>query len=50
MVFCALAAPPITGWVYDTWGSYGYVWLIFAGFAVVGAILLATTSPVRPDR
>jgi sugar phosphate permease len=47
MVFCGLAAPPFAGWVYDTWGSYGYVWLVFSGIALLGAVLLATIPPLQ---
>jgi MFS family permease len=50
MVLFGLAAPPVAGWVFDTWGSYGYVWLVFSGLALAGAISLATIPPVRAVR
>jgi sugar phosphate permease len=37
----------LPGWVYDNWGSYQGVWLMFAGLAVAALIIVATTPPVR---
>jgi sugar phosphate permease len=34
---------PLAGWVYDTWGSYQGIWLVYAGVIIVGIILLITT-------
>ena len=41
-----LAGPPITGWAFDTWGTYQGIWLIFAGLAIVSLFLVATTPPL----
>ncbi|MFC2017338.1 MFS transporter [Chloroflexota bacterium] len=42
-----MVGPPLAGWVYDNWGSYQGIWLVFAGLAVVAVISTLTTSPVR---
>jgi len=34
---------PLAGWVFDTWGSYQGIWLVFAGLAVIALALVATT-------
>lgn len=38
--------PIFTGWVFDNWGSYHAVWLIFACIVFVASIIMATTPPV----
>ena len=40
-----MAGPPITGWVYDNWGSYQGIWFVFAGLAVAMVLLLLTLAP-----
>ena len=40
----SIVGPPVAGWVFDNWGSYQPIWLVFAGLAVV-AILVAITTP-----
>lgn len=40
-----ISGPPVAGWVFDTYGVYGPIWLIFSGIAIVGAILMLTTPP-----
>lgn len=37
----SIVAPPLAGWVYDTWGSYQLVWFAFSALPIValGAIL-----------
>jgi MFS family permease len=39
--------PLAAGWVFDTLGDYGPIWLILAGVALLGAILMVTTPPPR---
>ncbi len=41
-----MAGPPITGWVYDSWGSYQGIWLVFAGLIAEILIPLLAISPV----
>lgn len=45
-----MAGPPITGWVYDNWGSYQGIWFVFAGLAAAVLALLLTISPVSNER
>jgi len=40
-----ISGPPVAGWVFDTFGDYGPIWLIFSGIAMMGAILMLTTPP-----
>lgn len=35
-----ITGPPVAGWVFDTLGVYGSIWLIFSGIAAAGAILV----------
>jgi len=37
---------PVAGWVYDTFGTYGPIWLILSGVAMLGAILMLTLPSV----
>ncbi|MFC2005873.1 MFS transporter [Chloroflexota bacterium] len=43
----AIAGPPLAGWVFDNWGSYQGIWLIFAGLSVVAMMLMLAIPPVR---
>jgi len=38
--------PIIAGWVFDNWGSYHAVWLLFAFIVLVASIIMVTTPPV----
>ncbi len=38
--------PIIAGWVFDNWGSYHAVWLLFAFIVLLSSIIMATTPPV----
>ena len=42
----AIVGAPLTGWVYDHWGSYHGVWLFLAGIAVLSLVLIISISPV----
>ena len=37
----------LPGWVYDNWGSYQGIWLVFAGLTVAALITVATTPPIQ---
>ena len=43
----SITGPPLAGWVYDNWGSYGGIWFVFAAFTIVGIISILTIRPVR---
>jgi len=45
--FGSIIGPTIVGWVYDNWGSYQAIWLVFAGLAVVAVISMLTIQPVN---
>ena len=44
--FGSLAGPPTAGWVFDTWGSYQWVWLGFAVLNLMGVGIIALLPPV----
>jgi sugar phosphate permease len=37
-----LSGPPLAGWVFDTWGSYQGIWLVFVVLALFSLALIAT--------
>jgi len=39
----SLTGPPLAGWVFDNWGSYQGIWLVFAIVSIVSLISIATT-------
>ena len=45
-VLGSIAGPPLAGWVFDNWGSYQGIWLVYAGLAIVALISVLTTPPV----
>jgi len=45
----SIIGPPLTGWVYDNWGSYHGIWLIFAALPVVALISILTIPPSNGD-
>ncbi|MFC2067393.1 MFS transporter [Chloroflexota bacterium] len=38
-----LIYPPVAGWVYDTLGIYGPIWLIFGAASAIGVAIMVTT-------
>jgi OFA family oxalate/formate antiporter-like MFS transporter len=42
----SIVGPPVAGWVFDNWGSYQPIWLVFAGLAVVAILVVITTPSV----
>ena len=49
MMLGNIIGAPLAGWVFDNWGSYQSIWLVFAGVAVVGLVLVVTTSRPHPN-
>jgi sugar phosphate permease len=41
-----ITGPIIAGWIYDNWGSYQAIWIIFAALAVLPAIAVLTIKPI----
>ena len=41
-----MTSPPLTGWVFDNWGSYHGIWFVFPATAIAGLILIRTTPPL----
>jgi MFS family permease len=41
----SLVGPPMTGWIYDTYGSYQGAWFIMAGLSVAGMVSFITAPP-----
>jgi MFS family permease len=46
-----IIAPPLAGWVYDTWGSYKAIWFVYAAlpFATLAAVF-ALSKAMRKTR
>ncbi len=42
-----VAGPPVAGWVFDTYGSYQWVWLGFAAIVVAGAVVISNIPRPR---
>jgi len=42
----SIAGPPLAGWVFDNWGRYQPIWLVFAGLAVIAMLTAVTIPPV----
>ncbi|MFC1894231.1 MFS transporter [Chloroflexota bacterium] len=42
-----ILGPPLAGLTFDKWGSYQCIWLVFAGLAVLGLFITATTPTTR---
>jgi len=38
---------PLVGWVFDSWGTYQIIWLVFAGLITASLIIIATTPSVN---
>jgi OFA family oxalate/formate antiporter-like MFS transporter len=47
MALGSMIGPPLAGWVFDNWGSYHGIWLVFAGLAAIALVLITTTSRPR---
>jgi len=47
MMLGGMIGPPLAGWVFDNWGSYQGIWLVFAGLAAIALVLISTTSRPR---
>jgi MFS family permease len=49
-VLGSIVAPPLAGWVYDTWGAYKVIWFVYAAFpfAVLATIPSFSKAPRRP--
>ncbi|MBA7604581.1 L-lactate transporter [subsurface metagenome] len=45
MMMGNITGAPLAGWVFDTWGSYHWVWLAFGAFTLLGAFLVTTIPP-----
>jgi sugar phosphate permease len=44
-----IIGPTITGRVYDTFGSYNYLWLIYAGILLLSILLISRVKPEKRD-
>ena len=42
-----ITSQPLAGWVFDKWGSYQSIWLVFAVLGIVSVIIMATTPPAK---
>ena len=41
-----IVGPLFAGWVFDTWGSYQFAWLVLAALVFLAVMVIATTPPV----
>jgi sugar phosphate permease len=44
----SIAGPAVAGWAFDTWGSYGVIWLIFAFVPIARLAITLAMSRGRP--
>ncbi|MFC1917437.1 MFS transporter [Chloroflexota bacterium] len=42
------AGPPVAGWVFDSWGSYRGIWVVFAGLGLLATLLIINIP--RPEK
>ena len=42
-----IVGPPLAGWVFDNWGSYQGIWLLFAGLGVAAVVSILTVPHAR---
>ncbi|MFC1534112.1 MFS transporter [Thermodesulfobacteriota bacterium] len=47
MMLGSIAGPPVSGWVFDSIGSYQLVWLTFSGLALISCGLFFTIPPIH---
>lgn len=40
-----MIGPPLAGWVFDTWGAYEPLWLVFCGLIGLGILIISTIRP-----
>ena len=40
----SIVGAPLAGWVFDTWGTYQWIWFAFAGLGVIAVTLITTIS------
>jgi MFS family permease len=45
----SIAGSPLAGWVFDTWGSYQSIWLIYACLPIIALISILSIRPVRGE-
>ena len=45
----SIAGAPLAGWVFDNWGTYQWIWFVFAGLCIVAMIALLT-MPLSPNK
>jgi len=45
----SIAGSPLAGWVFDTWGSYQGIWLIYASLPIIALISILSIRPVRGE-
>ncbi len=43
----SMAGPPLAGLVFDNWGSYQGVWLVFAGLTLASTVIIATMPAAK---
>jgi len=42
-----IIGPTLTGWVFDTMGSYSFIWIVFCGFTCLSIILILRIKPQK---
>jgi len=45
----SIAGSPLAGWVFDTWGSYQGIWLVYACLPIAALISILSIRPVRGE-
>jgi MFS family permease len=47
VVIGSIVGPPLTGWIFDRYGSYQNAWFAFVGVAIAGMVILSIIPPVN---
>jgi predicted MFS family arabinose efflux permease len=42
-----LIGAPLAGWVYDTYGTYDYIWYAYGALMVVAIIFIMVIPPLK---
>lgn len=43
MMVGSMAGAPLAGWAFDYWGSYQFIWFVFAGLGLIALFTILTT-------
>jgi MFS family permease len=50
VVIGSIVGPPLTGWIFDSYGSYQIAWFVFVGVTVAGIMVFSVIPPIPGAR